>query len=188
MLIDNQFREKYYLTFVKKATLIIGATLNTSVAEAKDLAKDFTSAFLYSRSLMSTFNSSKGDVEPFFSSWVRKTISSYSRSESQWRSFKLLEDWMRPSTSGYHPYDFIDWFQSIVDVLGGREWVSGDTVIPYSRVFKAASLQVLTNDLWGDKVRYNELARVLSIKPVEAKNAYLSLTEILHDKRSKGVI
>lgn len=188
MKITNQFREKYYPIFVEKATRIIGASLHISKVEARDLARDFSSSFLYSRSLMENFDSSKGDVEPFFSSWVRKTLPlSYARKECQWRTFSLLKDWVKAPPIAYS-YDFDNWFHSIVEVIGGREWVSGDTIIPYSRVFKAASIQILTDELWGGQVTYRGLAKVLGVKPEQAKKAYLSLVEMLRAKRSQGFI
>lgn len=187
MKIDNHFREKYFPIFVEKAAYLIKVSLRISPAEARDLASDFTVSFLYSRSLLVSFDSSKGDIEPFFSSWVRKTLWSYNRGEKQWRTFSELKEWSLESSS-FNYFDFKNWFYSIVEVIGGRAWVSGNIEVPYSKVFKAASLQVLTNELCGGKVRYNELARVLGLQPPQAKKAYLSLVELLNDKRSQRLI
>jgi hypothetical protein len=188
MKITNQFREKYYPIFVEKATRIIGASLHVSKPEARDLARDFTSAFFYSHSLMKTFDSSKGDVEPFFSSWVRKTLAlSYSRSEYKWRNFSALKEWMKAPAVPCS-YDFYNWFNSIVKVIEGRVWASDDVEIPYSRIFKAASIQILNDELWGGQVTFKGLAKTLGVKPEQAKKAYLSLVEVLCVKRSQGLI
>lgn len=187
MKINNQFREKYYPLFVEKAACILGVSIRLSPMEARDLARDFTSAFFYSNSLMKTFDPSQGDIEPFFSSWVRRTLMSYTRGEYQWRNFTVLEEWMKGHTPLYS-FEFDDWFRSILNLIEGRVWVSGDTVVPYARVFKAASIQVLSGELWGGSVVFKKLAKTLGIRPLEAQNAFLSLKEILIAKRSQGLV
>jgi len=188
MKINNQFREKYYPVFVDRATIILGATLRLPPKEARDLARDFTSNFLYSKSLEEHFDSSKGDIEPFFSAWVRKTANlSYARGEHQWRTFSLLEDWSKGESVPF-AYDFTNWFYSIITLLEGRAWVSGKVVIPYSEVFKAAALQVLKGELWNGEVRLKRLAKTLGVSFNHAKGAFFSLRALLNAKQAQGLV
>jgi hypothetical protein len=143
---------------------------------------------LYSKSLTENYDSSKGDVEPFFSSWVRKTVNlSHARGEYQWRTFTLLEEWTKGESVPF-TYDFTNWFYSIINLLEGRAWVSGKVVIPYSEVWKAAAVQVLNDELWGGNVRLKQLAKTLGVSFAHARAAFYSLRALLNAKQAQGLV
>lgn len=183
MKITDQFREKYYPVFVERATEILGATLRIPRTEAQDLARDFTSAFLYSNSLYFTFDIKKGEVEPFFASWVRKSILSYRRNEWQWSHFALLEENLHGVKEEFS-FEFEDWYNSLLFLLKDKYWVSSRNTVSYVDVVKAVANQLYHKD----KCTLTDLCKELGVTFYTAKAVVKSLREVLNEQRLQGLI
>lgn len=187
MEVTENFIVLHYVPLKQKAYYILKGIFELPAHEIEVFAEDITTKFFYSNSFKDNYSPLKGEVQPFFSSYVRK--SAQRLRDSMRKHYAIsFEPWMSESYVPSLPYDFADLLMSFIRCLQDKMWVSRGKKISYGKLFKAIVIQTLSGDTWGDNVNCTLLAKKLGAKKSDVSFALVKMREILNEKRAKGVI
>jgi len=187
MKITEDFIISHYTSLKQKAYYILKGIFELPSTKIEMLAEDVTTKFFYSNSLRDNYSPLKGEVQPFFSSYVRK--SAQRLRETMRKHYAVpFEPWMAESYVPTLAYDFTNLLSSFIQCLHGKALMSRGKKISYGKLFKSTVIQILNGDMWGDNINCTLLAKDLGATKSDVSYALAKMRETLNEKRSRGVI
>lgn len=163
---------------------ILKSTLSLFHDEARDLAHGYVIHFLFeSKSFLETYDEEKGKgIFPYFNSYMRKSVLSYSRKER--RKYQLFDGDMHsvPCDESFLLFEFKDVLKTCYALLENVYVLHNGRPVSCRYVLKGIVHQVLNGDLRGAKVNRVKLCQRLGLKKVEADKAITRVREVLYGR------
>jgi len=186
----HQLVEENYTSFKHTATLILRGKIPFSdyqTQELEDLAHRVVAEFFGSDSLSYTYDETKGNLEGYFVSYTMLRIRSLRREWNKESITLTLEPWMAGvprSAGGESQYDVLNYYESVLTLLGQRAFKTRKGLIPYKVVFQLMVLQSFQKD----EVTFANIKRKLGVNKHLARFMCVKLREFLHGKQAEGLL
>ena len=188
MTVSSEFIIQNYPRLKSRAISILHFHFSFDPYECESYAEDITTRFLFSRSLSEVYPPEKGELLPFFNSYVQKSVMGIREKLAAKKSYPLYAWTSNASYVMAFSSELDNWLNSIYRVLRGRVWQCQDKILSLEYLCRIIVAQTISEGLFKRGVNQANLSRVLKISKEHLVVAIRLMRDILYKARRDGII